>query len=343
MGGILGRKALLANGLAVALAGSMGFSGVSHAQGAAGSGGYSLVGEALSLTRTLREWSNQRFTRRNLPLGYCEKRKRVRAVLDQLGEATFSGGAYDADLAHTARDLADAEFGEHMEWEQYDPEDDEYYNDDICDPPFWLAIRGDPPGLWSVRSYERTKTYDWTGFYIGINGGWGWGRTFWDEPGSSSGFFGLDGGLFGGTAGFNLQKGPVVFGIEGTIDATNIRGMAMSPNCPSCSTANTYLGTVDGRVGYAASNFLPYIKGGVAFGNIQQKVGGFPGTDDSKVGWNVGGGLEWAATRQLSLKVELNHIDLGSTTCGLATCGGTATTPFRVNTFVFGANYNFHH
>ena len=59
-----------------------------------------------------------------------------------------------------------------------------------------------------------TQAYNWTGFYIGINGGGGFGRSAWDTTGS----FNTSGGLVGCTVGYNYQVGQAVFGVEGDID-----------------------------------------------------------------------------------------------------------------------------
>jgi outer membrane immunogenic protein len=56
--------------------------------------------------------------------------------------------------------------------------------------------------------------YNWSGFYIGINGGGGFGRSTWDSTGS----FNISGGMVGGTVGYNYQIGQAVVGLEGDID-----------------------------------------------------------------------------------------------------------------------------
>jgi outer membrane immunogenic protein len=323
MGKVFGRKALLAVIFLFGLAaGSMGLPTASHAIAPVNA---PLVVEAFKLTKTLRAWRQQYFSYDSLPLGYCETRKRARAVIGLLEAASYANPG-DLGLIAAASALADAEAWEHDEWEYYCPECDDYYNDDPCDCHILL------PRVHSV--------YNWSGFYIGVNGGGASGRTIWDEPGSTTGRFGVSGELFGGTIGYNYQWNRAVVGVEATIDATNINGTALQ-NCLNCTTSNTYLGTVDARFGYAAGNILPYIKGGVAFGNIQQKVPGFPGTDSGRTGWDAAIGVEWGFKRSWSVKAEYNHIDLGSTTCSPLTCGGTATTPLTIDTFTVGVNKHF--
>ncbi|MGC2114583.1 MAG: outer membrane beta-barrel protein, partial [Pseudolabrys sp.] len=116
--------------------------------------------------------------------------------------------------------------------------------------------------------------YNWTGFYVGINGGGGWGRSEWTNAAGSSGGFDVSGGLVGGTIGYNWQLGQWVFGLEGDIDWSDIRGSTSSGICVgmSCETRNDWLGTGRIRIGYAFDRFLPYVTGGVAFGDVKGSV-----------------------------------------------------------------------
>src|SRR5690606_12995541 len=63
--------------------------------------------------------------------------------------------------------------------------------------------------------------FTWTGAYIGINGGYGWGTSSFSAP-FATGSFDVDGGVVGGTLGYNHQVGQIVFGIEGDIDWSGI-------------------------------------------------------------------------------------------------------------------------
>jgi hypothetical protein len=102
--------------------------------------------------------------------------------------------------------------------------------------------------------------FSWTGFYIGINGGGGFGSSNWDLTGSRT----VSGGLVGGTVGYNYQFGQAVAGIEGDVDWSGINGSTSNNVCPfGCKTSNSWLATVRGRLGYAADSFMPYVTGGV--------------------------------------------------------------------------------
>jgi outer membrane immunogenic protein len=160
--------------------------------------------------------------------------------------------------------------------------------------------------------------YNWTGFYIGINGGGAWGTSSWDSTRS----FDVSGGMIGGTIGYNWQTGPWVLGLEGDLDWASVKGSTNVIGCvtANCSTENTWLGTVRGRVGYAFDRWMPYITGGVAFGGVDASQAPFPGGSSTQVGWAAGAGLEFAVVNNVTAKVEYLHYDLGSFTCGL-NCG----------------------
>jgi len=180
--------------------------------------------------------------------------------------------------------------------------------------------------------------YNWTGFYIGVNGGGGFGTSSWDSAGSRD----ISGGLVGGTIGYNYQFGShVVAGVEGDIDWADINGSGTTA-CPTgCKTSDNWLSTVRGRLGYAADRFMPFITGGAAFGDIHASAPGLAGGSDDRAGWTLGGGLEAALVGNWTAKVEYLYVDLGHFNCG-ASCGlSTDNVSFRTNVLRAGLNYKF--
>lgn len=180
--------------------------------------------------------------------------------------------------------------------------------------------------------------YTWSGFYVGVNGGGGLGWSNWD----SAGGFHTDGGLVGGTLGYNYQINRLVIGGEGDIDWSGISGSTNSLGCPAgCSTNNSWLATVRGRLGYAADRFMPFVTGGGAFGNINASTPGLAGGSATNAGWTVGAGLEFAIAGNWTAKAEYLYVDLGKFNCG-AGCGALSNNvSFTTNLIRGGINYRF--
>ena len=196
-----------------------------------------------------------------------------------------------------------------------------------------------PPAV--TKAPPLAPVYNWSGFYAGINGGYGFGTSKWSSPGSS---FDVNGGLFGGQVGYNWQFGQFVYGLEGDADWTDLRGSTTSLTCAgaSCRTRNDFLATARGRVGYAADRWLPYLTGGLAVGNIRATVPGLAGVDHTNAGWTLGGGLEVALAGNWTAKAEYLYVDLRNTDCGAA-CGLPAGNNVSLTTNVIrgGINYRF--
>jgi outer membrane immunogenic protein len=185
-------------------------------------------------------------------------------------------------------------------------------------------------------AYAPPLTYNSTGFYIGINGGGGWGRSDFSAPFASSAF-NTSGGVVGGTIGYNWQKpSNLVLGVEGDFDWSGIRGSTTCGVALSCSTRNDWLATARGRLGYAFDRFMPYVTGGAAFGDIKTSVDALGTATTTKAGWTVGGGLEAAIAGPWTAKVEYLYVDLGR---GGSVLGSDAR--FNANIVRAGLNYRF--
>jgi outer membrane immunogenic protein len=167
--------------------------------------------------------------------------------------------------------------------------------------------------LYKAPPAQVSQAYNWTGFYLGINGGGGWGHSNWDTSAAS---IGISGGVAGGTAGYNWQFGNAVLGLEADVDWANLKGTSSSALCPAgCTTSDTWLSTVRGRAGYAFGGVLPYITGGLAMGDIRAATPGFAGASSSNAGWTVGAarqlerqsGISPRRSRQLQLRRQLQR------------------------------------
>jgi len=196
-----------------------------------------------------------------------------------------------------------------------------------------------PPPYYKAPPY-LAPVFNWTGFYVGVNGGGGLGSSNWDTTSS----FSTTGGVVGGTIGYNYQIHQVVLGAEGDIDWSSIKGTTTAVTCPAgCTTSDSWLSTLRGRVGYSLDRFLPYVTGGGAFGNINASTPGLAGGTATNAGWTVGAGLEFAITPHWSAKAEYLYVDLGKFNCGAGCAAGAVTdnVSFTTNLVRGGINYRF--
>ncbi len=189
----------------------------------------------------------------------------------------------------------------------------------------------------SVVSY-----YNWTGFYAGINGGYGWGASDWDSPAIA---LKPKGWLAGGTLGYNWQYGAIVYGLEGDFDWADIKDSTTCAAVFTCETKQSWLATARGRIGYAFDRWLPYLTGGAAFGHVKASSTNpaATGAGSTMTGWTAGAGLEYAFLGNWSAKIEYLYVDLGSFNCGTSCSPGLVTNHvnFTENIVRAGLNYKF--
>jgi outer membrane immunogenic protein len=168
--------------------------------------------------------------------------------------------------------------------------------------------------------------YDWTGFYIGVNGGWGSSRKCWDIVTPAGAFFGAEGchdatgGVVGGQVGYRWQMSNWVFGLEAQGDWSDLRGQRVSqqfilvPNDAYSRTRINAFGLFTGQIGYAWNNALLYVKGGAAVTDdrydhvvvLTNTV--FDTARETRWGGVVGVGVEYGFSPNWSAAVEYDHL-----------------------------------
>jgi outer membrane immunogenic protein len=249
-----------------------------------------------------------------------------------------------------------------------------------------------PAPVFKAPVVVPAPVYNWTGFYIGIHGGGAWADKKWEDTSTScipvggysliSGACGdqgshkAKGALGGGQAGFNLQAGNFVFGIEGQWSWSSLKGSnSRSVNgvinfgggndglslLTGLSTRVRDLGTIAGRLGVVVGTsgaVLLFVKGGGGFaddkftatttgscdntGNCNSNPD-FTATWTGKQfrwGWMAGGGAEVKLTQNVSVKAEYNFLDLGRRDVTLTgeICTPTCTSSSRT----FSIDQNIH-
>ena len=171
------------------------------------------------------------------------------------------------------------------------------------------------------------QIYDWTGFYIGINGGGGSARKCWDRIADSAGDFpgheachDATGGTVGGQIGYRWQTGNWVWGIEGQGNWADFSGSNISLLfAPDFNRSKIdAFGLITGQVGYAWNNVLFYVKGGAAVtGDKYEAFSGATGAllasaNETRWGGTVGAGLEFGFAPNWSVGFEYDHLFMGS-------------------------------
>lgn len=180
-----------------------------------------------------------------------------------------------------------------------------------ADIPARMPVKAPPPVVQTV--------YNWSGLYIGAHGGYAWGDADWGFP--FDGTFvshDVDGGIFGGHAGFNFQWNQLVLGVEVAGSWTGLDGSSLCPN-PAfvCRTEFDRMFRAGGRAGLALNNWLIYATGGYANVRVDTDTTpvffGFGDTDNHR-GWYAGGGVEYGVTQNLIIGVEGFRVSLDSRT-----------------------------
>jgi outer membrane immunogenic protein len=212
----------------------------------------------------------------------------------------------------------------------------------------------------------------WTGFYVGVNGGYGWSNndpvvvnfptegivrrvtTYKLEP---------EGGFGGGQIGYNVQRGNIVFGVEADFQGAGINDKRSGSTSSGITETvsgeldDHWFGTIRGRVGYAFGSALIYGTGGFAAGGAQYKIGytnpispgGFLSKDETLTGWVAGAGIEYMVSRAWSVKAEYQHLDLGdigvsgastAIACAVPLCPFNSSHNVTLDTVRLGINYH---
>jgi outer membrane immunogenic protein len=225
-----------------------------------------------------------------------------------------------------------------------------------------------------LKAPPPIPVFSWTGCYIGIQGGYGWGQSKHTSAGATRGvingtagsditpWFNVAGGVGGGEIGCNYQVGAWVWGIE--IDgsafakegqASNLTPPFTNGNAWISKTSERWNAMARGRIGYAQDKWLWYITGGATW--VSLDIATFLSTNTAltnieradRVGWVVGFGTEYAVAYGWSVKWETLYTDYGtfrafdsvSVNCGAS--NNCTNRDVRLTEWItrFGLNYRF--
>ena len=191
-----------------------------------------------------------------------------------------------------------------------------------------MAVKAAPPPY-------VAPIYNWTGFYIGGNGGWGSSHKCWDVNNFrgpitpfGEGCHNATGGTIGGQIGYRWQATNWVFGLEAQGNWADLNGSNVSVFVPRWTNNSKIqaFGLFTGQVGYAWNNVLWYVKGGAAVtddayrGTVTPNTPGllglagtvFDDVRETRWGGVVGTGIEFGFAPNWSVAVEYDHLFMGN-------------------------------
>jgi outer membrane immunogenic protein len=180
------------------------------------------------------------------------------------------------------------------------------------------ALAADLPYRQPPPAYVPPPLFSWTGFYLGGQIGYAWGRDSLSVTNPVLGTFitssyGPDGVIGGAHVGYNLQLNTLVAGVEGDVEGTDYSTSAAIGGV-TFGTKIPVQGSVRLRLGLALDRALLYVTGGAAFAgfdNTYQTIFGFDTISKTRTGWTVGGGIEYAVTDNWTIRAEYRYADYG--------------------------------
>ncbi len=196
------------------------------------------------------------------------------------------------------------------------------------------AVAADIPYREAPPVYAPTvPLFTWTGLYLGGQIGYAWGTDKLTVYPFGFGTNYMPNGVVGGAhVGYNVQLNQFVAGLEGDVEGSGIN-RSFSPSGVAYRTKVPMQGSIRARLGVAFDRVLLYATGGVEFAGFENSYAGFPAFtqfSETRAGWTIGGGLEYAVTNNWSVRAEYRYTDFGH------------ISNFNVPVFGFGSLVNHH-
>ncbi|WP_173931163.1 outer membrane protein [Chelativorans sp. Marseille-P2723] len=206
----------------------------------------------------------------------------------------------------------------------------------------WAA---DPTFYQPIPQPVPVAKYDWSGPYLGIQGGYGWTdldgeADFFDEIDGMEAPLDLKGGFIGAFAGYNFQSGRFVYGVEGDINKAWMDEDFTFSTAPANAEVD-WFGSLRARLGYGLDRTLLYATGGLAHAEVGMRLDSFDfAQDKGMTGWTLGAGVEHAITSTLLARGEYRYYDFGGGTFG-SPAVGEHDLDLSMHTLSLGLAYKF--
>ena len=207
----------------------------------------------------------------------------------------------------------------------------------------------------AARPYTKAPpmvqaAYDWSGFYIGLNGGGGTSHNSWDLVGGlPEGSHDATGGTVGGQVGYRWQSGPLVFGVEAQGNWADFTGnnVSLAIAADRNSTKIDAFGLFTGQVGYAWNNALLYVKGGAAVTDNKYTISNavtnafVASNTETRWGGTLGVGFEYGFAPNWSFGVEYDHLFMDRQNVTFVNPAFTQTDSIKQDVDLFTARINY--
>jgi outer membrane immunogenic protein len=197
------------------------------------------------------------------------------------------------------------------------------------------AFAADLPSSRAPIAPPPIPLFSWTGLYIGGEAGYGFGKDSVAGLASTK----PSGVVGGGFVGYNFEPmfGGLVFGAEGSIDGSSEKATATG----LYTIKSEVQGSIRGRVGFAVDRALFYATGGAAFASFKDNYVTGDSLSTTRVGYTVGGGIQYAFTNEWSVRAEYRYSDFGTFTETLPIAGVTVSHKETENKVLVGVAYKF--
>lgn len=167
---------------------------------------------------------------------------------------------------------------------------------------------------------------------------------------SGKGSIDLEGFVGGLNAGYAWQMNTIVLGVEGDIEFADLKGDTdlvddAGDKIGKIDKEIDWLGSLRLRAGYAFDRVLPYVTGGLAVGEAELSLHDLDDkvaeNNETKWGWTIGAGLDYALTGNLTARVEYRYTDLGSIEAGDETTSGEVKSDLSFHAVRAGLGWHF--
>jgi outer membrane immunogenic protein len=203
------------------------------------------------------------------------------------------------------------------------------------------ALGADLPVAYTKAPALARPAYDWSGFYVGVFGGGGYGNHNLDNALGHTGNadftanYSSTGATAGGEIGYNVQSGSYLVGVEGDLSWFDINGNDSFALGSNDATSLRWGGTLRARAGYTVDRWLVFFTGGWAYGDFRHTntdpVNGIDQFEAHRSGLTGGAGVAYALTDNVIGKFEYRYYDFGAYNRGGAPLTPNGQLPFSVN------------